>query len=235
MKTTNILAGAVAVILMASCTPSQNTPTEALETKLDSVSYAVGMSMAAQIKMNFSDVEQTLFYQGFRNGMDSTNLVIEFKDINTLLSPFFQERQQAIAAKKAQAQFGNVKEASEAFLAANAKKEGVVTTASGLQYKVLKKGSGAAPKATDEITFHYHGTTIDGVVFDSSIDRKKSVSYAVNQLIKGWVEGLQLMEVGARYMFYVPQDLAYGATPPGGGVIKPFMALVFEVELIAIK
>ncbi len=235
MKTSNILAVAVATILIASCTTSQNAPIKTLETELDSVSYAVGMSMAAQIKSNFSDIEQDYFFQGFRNGMDSTNLAIEFKDINTVLSPFFQERQQAAAAEKAQAQFGDVKKASEAFLAANAKKKGVVTTASGLQYKVLTKGSGASPVATDKITFHYHGTTIDGTVFDSSIDRKKSVTYGVNQLIKGWVEGLQLMQVGAKYMFYVPQELAYGATPPGGGVIKPFMALVFEVELIAIK
>ena len=126
---------------------------------------------------------------------------------------------------------GNVDKAE---LEANKNKEGVLTTESGLLYIVVKEGSNNKPSATDNVTVHYHGTTPEGVVFDSSVDRGEPSSFGLNQVIKGWTEGLQLMGEGAKFKFFIPQELAYGANPRGG-VIKPFMPLVFDVELIKIN
>ena len=120
-------------------------------------------------------------------------------------------------------------------MADNKLKDGVVTTDSGLQYIVMKKGNGPMPKRSDRVSVHYHGTLIDGTVFDSSVDRGKPSEFGVGQVVQGWIEGLQLMNVGSKYKFFVPQELGYGATPRPGGAIKPFMTLVFEVELLEIK
>ena len=145
---------------------------------------------------------------------------------------YFNGTMEALQAKKQEASYGDNKVAGETFLAENAKKEGVVTTASGLQYEVVVAGKGAMPVATDKVKVHYHGTLIDGTVFDSSVERGEPAEFGVNQVIKGWVEGLQLMPVGSKYKFYIPQDLAYGAQAQGK--IVPFSTLVFDVELIAI-
>jgi FKBP-type peptidyl-prolyl cis-trans isomerase len=125
-------------------------------------------------------------------------------------------------------------EAGQAFLAANAKKEGVTTTASGLQYKVLEAGTGARPSAKDSVNVHYRGTFIDGKTFDSSYDRGQPISFPLNGVIKGWTEGVQLMPVGAKYEFYIPHDLAYGENG-AGGVIPPYATLIFVVELLGIE
>lgn len=117
----------------------------------------------------------------------------------------------------------------------NAKKEGIFTTPSGLQYEVITAGNGPKPTAQDTVEVHYHGTLIDGSVFDSSIQRGTPATFGVHQVIKGWTEALQLMPVGSTYRLYIPQDLAYGAQPHTGGPIKPFMALIFDVELISIR
>lgn len=127
----------------------------------------------------------------------------------------------------------NYKKQGEDFLAENKKRSGVLTTASGLQYEILKKTEGPKPTSTTKVQVHYHGTTPDGDVFDSSVDRNKPAEFGLNQVIKGWTEGLQLMSEGSKYKFFIPQELAYGANP-SGDIIKPFMPLVFEVELLAI-
>ena len=124
--------------------------------------------------------------------------------------------------------------AGQAFLAANAKKEGVVTTASGLQYKVLQAGTGPKPKATDTVNVHYHGTFIDGKTFDSSYDRGEPISFPLNRVIAGWTEGVQLMPVGSKYEFYIPYKLAYGERG-AGGAIPGYATLIFQVELLAIE
>lgn len=121
-----------------------------------------------------------------------------------------------------------------AFLEANKEKEGVIVTDSGLQYIIVKEGNETHPISTDNVTVHYHGTTIDGTVFDSSVDRGQPLSFGLDRVIKGWTEGLQLMGEGAEFIFYIPQELAYGEKG-AGSTIKPFMALVFEVELIKIN
>jgi FKBP-type peptidyl-prolyl cis-trans isomerase FklB len=139
------------------------------------------------------------------------------------------------SCSKEEQSYDDVRDAGIAFLEANKSKEGVVTTNSGLQYVVVKEGNRKYPTSTDNVTVHYHGTTIDGTVFDSSVDRGETSSFGLNQVIKGWTEGLQLMGEGAKFIFYIPQELAYGKNPRPGGAIKPYMALVFEVELFNIN
>lgn len=131
----------------------------------------------------------------------------------------------------------NYKEEGIAFLEENKKNKDVVVTPSGLQYIVMKKGNGKKPSATSKVTVHYHGTTPDGTIFDSSVDRGETISFGLNQVIKGWTEGLQLMETGAKYKFFIPSELAYGANPPQGGTgpIKANMPLIFEVELFSFE
>jgi FKBP-type peptidyl-prolyl cis-trans isomerase FkpA len=124
--------------------------------------------------------------------------------------------------------------ADEQFLAENRKKEGVMTTVSGLQYKVIEAGSGAKPKATDTVRVHYRGRLVDGKVFDSSYDRGQPISFGLNQVIRGWTEGLQLMPVGSKYELYIPSALGYGERG-AGGVIPPNATLIFEVELLGIE
>lgn len=241
MKLTKFLAVAVVTLSIVSCGNSQFKTKSSLATEVDSVSYSLGLDMANKIKMNFEDLDQDLFVQGFKNGMDSTNLLVESKDINNILRTFFQKQQQEkmkeqqeAQAKKAEAEFGEYKKEGEKFLADNKVKDGIKTTASGLQYIVLKEGKGDAPTATSRVKVHYHGTLTDGTVFDSSVDRGEPTEFGVNQVIKGWTEGLQLMKPGAKFKFFIPQDLAYGAQQRGAK-IKPFSALVFEVELLEVK
>jgi FKBP-type peptidyl-prolyl cis-trans isomerase FklB len=140
---------------------------------------------------------------------------------------------QRLQQAKMASQYGANKKAGEEFLAANKAKAGVTTTASGLQYEVIKKGTGAMPSNTAQVKVHYHGTLIDGTVFDSSVNRGEPATFGVNQVIKGWTEALQLMPVGSKYKLYIPQELAYGQAEQGN--IKPYSALIFEVELIAIE
>jgi FKBP-type peptidyl-prolyl cis-trans isomerase len=121
------------------------------------------------------------------------------------------------------------------FLDDNKKNPKVKVTTSGLQYEVMKMGAGEKPVSTSKVKVHYHGTTPDGRVFDSSVDRGQPTSFPLNGVIKGWTEGLQLMPVGSKFKFFIPQELAYGANAPQGGIIKPFMPLVFEVELLSIE
>lgn len=137
-------------------------------------------------------------------------------------------------SKEAAAKYGNQLEQGAAFLAANSKKEGVVTLPSGLQYKVIKEGNGPKPKATDKVTTHYHGTLIDGTVFDSSVQRNQPATFPVNGVIKGWVEALQLMPTGSKWRLFVPYNLAYGERG-AGSTIKPFATLIFDVELLKIN
>ena len=141
--------------------------------------------------------------------------------------------QNRMVSEKAAAKYGDYRKANEAFLAENAKKAGVTTTASGLQYEVLKAGTGVKPTAASVVKVHYHGTLIDGTVFDSSVERKEPATFGVSEVIKGWTEALQLMPVGSKWRLYIPQELAYG--PAEQGTIKPFSTLIFDVELISIE
>ena len=239
MKTVKTLVLFILTISLVSCN-NQGSNVKSLDTAIDSVSYAIGLDMALKLKANFNEVNQDVFVQGFKNGMDSVNLLIQEKDIRIVLNAFFKKKQQekaesqrAAALKEAETKFGAIKKEGEDFLLKNKTKAGVKTTASGLQYVVVKEGKGDSPLPTSQVKVHYHGTLLDGTVFDSSVQKKTPYTTYLNSVIQGWTEGLQLMKVGSKFTFYIPQELAYGATPRPG-IIKPFMPLVFELELLEI-
>ncbi|GAA3586950.1 FKBP-type peptidyl-prolyl cis-trans isomerase [Flavivirga amylovorans] len=240
MKTIKFLSVAMIALLVVSCNKSGVT-NKPLTTQIDSVSYAIGMDVARNVKTSFTEFDNDLFVQGYVNASDSSNILIKQEEVQKIIQTYMQKAQQEKAKKaqeealkKAEEQYGGNKIEGEKFLTENLSKEGVESTESGLQYIVLKQGTGEVPTVTSKVKVHYHGTRIDGTVFDSSVDRGKPTEFGVNQVIPGWTEGLQLMKVGSKYKFFIPQDLAYGAFPRQGGAIKPFDALVFEVELLEI-
>ena len=201
-------------------------------TKIDSVSYLVGMNIGSSITKDFSEANVTMLMKGIQDAMTKQAPMCSDPG-NVMLNSYFQQKQQAT---QAQEEMNNMayKQVGEEFLAKNAKRKGVTVTASGLQYEVLTEGKGERPTATSKVKVHYHGTTPEGVVFDSSVDRGEPISFGLDQVIKGWTEGVQLMKVGAKYRFYIPQELAYGPSSPSP-TIKAYMPLVFEVELIEIE
>ena len=239
MKTIKFLGAVVFTSTVLFSCNKNGVTNKPIKTKLDSVSYAIGMDVGRNVVTNVSEIDRTLFIQGFLNVSDSAKTLIETESVQKILGDYFKNKQVEVARKqqeealrKAEETYNDNKVASENFLEENKEKQGVQTTASGLQYIVLKQGSGAKPKATTKVKVHYHGTTIDGEVFDSSVDRGTPSEFGLNQVIKGWTEGLQLMSTGAKYKFFIPQDLAYGAR--NKPKIKPFSALIFEVELLEI-
>jgi len=194
----------------------------------DKVSYAVGLSIAESLKsQQLGGLDLDLLKDGIQDIFEQRELKINPQEANGLIQSYLEEANSAA--------FGENKEKGIAFLEENKNKEGVSITASGLQYEIIQEGSGNKPSATDNVTVHYHGTLIDGTVFDSSTERGTPASFGVNQVIPGWTEALQLMSVGAKFKLYIPQELAYGANPHPGGPIQPYSALIFDVELIEIK
>lgn len=191
------------------------------------VSYCVGMSLGESLKQqNLEGISPEGIAQAIKDTFEGNQLKYSPQEANEIIQSFLAE--QSVKA------YGKNKEEGDAFLAENAKKDGVVTTPSGLQYEVITEGNGPKPEASSNVTVHYHGTLIDGTVFDSSVERGQPASFGVHQVIKGWTEALQLMPVGSKFRLYIPQDLAYGAQPHPGGPIEPFMALIFDVELLEI-
>jgi FKBP-type peptidyl-prolyl cis-trans isomerase FklB len=201
-------------------------------TKIDSVSYLVGMNIGSSIMKDFSEANVTMLMKGIQDAMTKQTPMCSDPG-NELLNNFFQQKQQLAQAEEEKNAMA-YKPVGEEFLAKNAKRKGVTVTASGLQYEVLTEGKGERPTATSKVKVHYHGTTPEGVVFDSSVDRGEPISFGLDQVIKGWTEGVQLMKVGSKYRFYIPQELAYGPSSPSP-TIKAYMPLVFEVELIEIE
>lgn len=241
MKTIKMILIAGVLSSTVACNQAKKVTKNDLKTEIDSVSYSLGVDLGKSLRKNVSDVNLDIFKQAVSDSKDSSNLIISEAEGARIIKKFFdkkrkeqQKKQEAAALKKAEEKYGDIKKAGENFLKENAKKEGVKTTASGLQYKVIKQGKGEKPTATSKVKVHYIGTLTDGTEFDNSHKRKQPSLFLANQVIKGWTEGLQLMPVGSKYMFYIPQELAYGAFPRGGGKIKPFMPLVFEVELLDI-
>ena len=201
---------------------------------MDQLSYALGLGIGHQLlQMNAEGLNIDDFAQAIKDVMTGGELKIKEAEAQQMVQQFFAEQealQQAANAEKGKA----AKAEGEQFLAENAKKEGVKTTASGLQYQVLRDGNGKQPKATDQVECHYEGTLIDGTKFDSSYDRGQTATFPLNQVIAGWTEGLQLMHEGAKYRFFIPYQLAYGERGAGAS-IPPYAALIFDVELVAVK
>lgn len=200
--------------------------------------YALGLNIGTTLKsdaekgimedsaltMNLSIIKKALF-----TAIEKGELQMSEEQASTFLQTIVQQKQQEAMEK----QFGGNKKAGEDFLAKNKEKQGVVTTASGLQYEIIKEGKGAKPSATDKVKVHYTGTLIDGTVFDSSVQRGEPAEFPVNAVIKGWTEALQLMPVGSKWKLYIPQELAYGERSQNP--IPPFSTLIFEVELLSIE
>ena len=194
---------------------------------MDKISYAIGLSMGQNLMgSGVTSLEYADLAAGIKDVLEKNQPQISYQETQQVLGKFFSELEQKIA--------GEAKAAGEAFLAENAKREGVKVTESGLQYEVLEATIGQKPKATDKVRVHYEGTLIDGTVFDSSYKRGESITFGLNQVIKGWTEGLQLMSIGSKYKLYLPYQLAYGERGAGAN-IPPYAALIFTVELLGIE
>jgi FKBP-type peptidyl-prolyl cis-trans isomerase FklB len=196
------------------------------------VSYAIGLDIGSSFKQGQIEVDPALLAAGIADALAGNPALSEAEMRQTLQA--FQQEMQAKAMARQQEEGSNNLKTGETFLAANGKKEGVKTTASGLQYKSLKAGAGKSPKATDTVKVHYTGTLIDGTVFDSSVKRGEPVEFSVDGVIPGWTEALQLMKVGDKWQLFIPSKLAYGERGTPGGPIGPNSTLIFEVELLAI-
>lgn len=193
---------------------------------MDKVSYALGMGIGTQlVDMGASELNIDDFAQAIKDVI-AGNAQMEEAVAQATVQKFFQE--------KAEAKSKALKSEGEAYLAENAKKEGVKVTSSGLQYLVLTEGTGKSPKATDKVVCHYEGMLTDGTMFDSSVQRGEPATFGLNQVIAGWTEGLQLMKEGGKTRFFIPYNLGYGAQGAGGS-IPPYATLIFDVELIEVK
>jgi FKBP-type peptidyl-prolyl cis-trans isomerase FklB len=213
-------------VIIAQSTYSQNK----LNNKVDSVSYLIGQTIAANVLRDLSEANKELVVQGLSDALNNRAPLCA-DPRNVILSAYFKEKNQ-VKAQQAEKENLVFKVDGEKFLEENKKNTDIQVTASGLQYKVLLKGNGEKPSASSKVKVHYLGTTPKGEKFDSSYDRGEPIEFGLNQVIPGWTEGLQLMSKGAKFQFFIPQELAYGANPQPGSVIKPYMPLVFEVELI---
>jgi FKBP-type peptidyl-prolyl cis-trans isomerase FklB len=211
-----------AALTMTASVFSQNPTTQ----KMDSVSYSLGVLFAQNFKNGEKvDIDATAMSKGFDDAVKGKE-TISAEKANQIFSAFMQAASQKKFA-------GNI-EAGKKFLAENGKRAGVTTTASGLQYEIMKAGTGAKPLATDKVTVHYHGTLLNGKVFDSSVNRGQTIDFPVNGVIQGWQEALQLMPLGSKWKVFIPSNLAYGERGAGAD-IGPHEALIFEVELFKIN
>lgn len=203
-----------------------------LKDQKDKVSYSIGLDIGNTLKRQLIDVNAELLNKGIQDGLGGGKALLTDEEMKEAMATFQKEMTTKQAAAKKATGEKNATEGKK-FLAENKSKEGVKTTASGLQYKVVKEGSGPTPKATDTVKVNYRGTTLDGTEFDSSYKRGEPASFPVNRVIKGWTEALQLMKVGSKYELYVPTELAY-AERGAGSDIGPNAMLKFDVELIEI-
>jgi FKBP-type peptidyl-prolyl cis-trans isomerase FklB len=203
--------------------------TSLLKNQKDKVSYIIGMDIGNNLKKQSIDVDPNILAKGVKDALSGAKPLLAEKEIQETMGAFQKE----MMAKRQEVAKQNKKD-GETFLADNKKKEGVKTLPSGLQYKVIKAGTGKKPKSTDTVTVHYRGTLINGTEFDSSYKRGQSVSFQVSGVIPGWTEALQLMEEGAKWQLFIPSNLAYGERG-AGGAIGPNATLIFEVELVSIQ
>lgn len=218
-------------LFLGSCNNFKSSKVQ-LKTLADSAAYAIGIDIGNNIKKNLptapggKDLDQKIILAAFTSALNGDSSQIAAVKVTGVTQSYFMKAQKVEAGKAA--------EAGKKFLAENGKRTGVTTTKSGLQYEILKEGKGSKPLATDTVIVDYRGTTIEGKVFDSSIDRKQPAKFPVNQVIPGWTEALQLMPVGSKWRLVIPSEIAYGERGAGAD-IKPNSVLVFEVELKEIK
>lgn len=195
--------------------------------EIKAVSYCVGMSIAESLKQQDLDqISPEVLAEAIKEVFSGSEPKYNPNEANTIIQSYINGLNEQ--------KFGAIKEEGEKFLAENKAKTGISETATGLQFEVVTEGNGKKPSATDTVKVHYHGTLIDGTIFDSSVQRGEPATFGVHQVIPGWTEALQLMSEGSKYRLYIPQNLAYGANPHPGGAIKPYAALVFDVELLEV-
>ena len=201
---------------------------------MDNLSYALGLGIGQQLAQMGagSDLNVDDFAQSIKDVLEGNELKVSHRDAQQLVQQYFAEKEEKMNAERA-AKGKAAKEEGEKYLAENGKREGIITLPSGLQYQVLKEGNGKKPTAKDSVKCHYEGFLIDGTVFDSSVQRGEPAVFGLQQVIAGWTEGLQLMQEGAKYRFYIPYRLAYGEGG-AGAMIPPYAALIFDVELIQV-
>ena len=201
---------------------------------MDKLSYALGLGIGQQLaQMGAKDLKVADFAQSISDVLEGRELKISHREAQQIVQQYFAQQEEKLNRER-MAQGKVHKEAGEKYLAENGKKEGVVTLPSGLQYQVLREGNGKKPTAKDSVKCHYEGFLIDGTVFDSSVQRGEPAVFGLQQVIAGWTEGLQLMQEGAKYRFFIPYRLAYGEGG-AGQMIPPFAALIFDVELIEVQ
>ena len=219
MKKAMILLGGIFLVSLLNA--------QELKNEKDSLSYALGILWGNNISSKgMTDVDLTIMSKAIEACLTDGEKKMDMQKSNIYVSDMIKKKEKVVHQK-------NIDE-GEKFLKANADKEGVITLESGLQYMVMKEGNGPIPKATDKVSVHYHGTLINGDVFDSSVNRGSPASFGVTQVIKGWVEALQLMPVGSKWKLFIPHTLAYGPRA-AGAKITPYSTLIFEVELLGIE
>ncbi len=231
----------LATLIILSCSAQNGGDANKTNANLDNMtteqkaSYSYGVLIADNLKKGgIENLDADMIAKAIKDVMEGNELALDFNAAQQEWQTFAMAAQ-AMQKEKEAAQYIVNKEKGAEFLAENAKKEGVVTLENGLQYQVLKEGTGPKPSLNDKVEVHYHGTLIDGTVFDSSVDRDQTATFGLTQVIKGWTEILQLMPEGSKWKVFIPENLAYGANPRPGGPIKPYMTLIFDIELIDIK
>lgn len=220
----------LAAIMAISLNAADSTP--AFKSDKEKTSYAIGIDVGNNLKRNALDLDVDQFAAGFKASFTGGKALLTDEEVKQTLTSLMQGMREKAMAKQKEAGEKNVKEGKD-FLDANKKKEGIVTLPSGLQYKVVKAGTGATPKASDTVKTHYRGTLIDGTEFDSSYKRGEPAEFPVGGVIKGWTEALQKMQVGAKWQLFIPSELAYGERGAGAD-IPPNATLIFDIELLEV-
>jgi FKBP-type peptidyl-prolyl cis-trans isomerase len=229
-----VAAGLLALQVRAEDKPVEAKNATALNTQKEKASYSIGMDIGSGMKQQKLDIDPELVMKGFRDGFAGEKGLLTESEAKTVLEQFEKDLQARMAKEEMELPAKNKKE-GETFLAENKRNDKEVKTLpSGLQYKVIREGEGESPKIDDTVTTQYRGTLIDGTEFDSSYSRGEPSTFALNQVIKGWQEALQLMKVGAKWRLFVPAELAYGEEG-AGRTIQPNATLIFDIELLSIK
>lgn len=228
IKSLSLILAVLAFAFFACNDDKSKSGSAELTNETDSLSYCLGVSLGTNLKeAKLTEINPDVLGKTINQVLaGDSNLLMNPQEANVFLQSFFQRKYEAMMK-------ANLEEGKK-FLEENKKKEGVLVTASGLQYQIIKNGEGPMPNDSSTVTVHYHGTLMDGTVFDSSVERGQPATFVVNRVIRGWTEALKMMNAGSKWKLFIPSDLAYGENPMPGSGIEPNVPLIFEVELLSI-